>query len=433
MNPSADALRSSLGALPAIEESIDGAHLVLFDALKELAKTYAFAVYLVGGPVRDRLMGWGMRDLDFVVEGDAPSLARVLAQRVNGRVTVHNRFGTATVEADGARMDLVTARKEVYPAPGVLPAVEPSLLQDDLARRDFTINAMALPVDRDSRGLVDLFGGRKDLSDGLVRTLHPQSFRDDPTRLFRAVRYEQRLDFTLSGETLEQFRAGVDGKSCDTVSGDRLRHEVELMFREQRPDKALARATELGLLSSIVPGLGRGEWLARWAEVGNRDENGPEIAWRPWLAALTYPLNPADGEALIRRLNMPRPWAVVARTSIELRLMEVRLADTGLPLSTLFRLLDGFEEKTIRTVAAICNSQKMARNLGRYLDSRGDLKPSLKGGDLLEMGVPSGPLVGKMLAELRDLRLDRRIHSEEEERQWVKGLVASQGFGSGYG
>ena len=103
----------------------------------ELAKTYAFPAYLVGGPVRDWLMGWGMRDLDFVVEGDAPSLARVLAQRVNGRVTVHNRFGTATVEAEGARMDLVTARKEVYPAPGALPSVEPSLLQDDLARRDF--------------------------------------------------------------------------------------------------------------------------------------------------------------------------------------------------------------------------------------------------------------------------------------------------------
>ena len=433
MNPPADDLRLFAGAPSAIEESIGGGHLALFTALKELSNSGGIPIYLVGGPVRDRLMGWQIRDLDFVVEGDAPLLARVLAQRVHGRAVIHSRFRTARVELDGSGIDLVTARKEVYPTPGALPVTEPSSLLDDLSRRDFTINAMALPLDGDVEGLVDPLGGRDDLRCGIVRALHANSFRDDPTRLFRAVRYEQRFDFTLSDETLEQFLSEVDSRGCDNVSGDRLRHEVDLMFGEQHPEKALDRATELGLLSSIVPGLGQGEWVARWAESKERYEAEPEAYWRQWLAVLAYPLSQADGEALVRRLNMPRRWAEVVRSSIELRSMETSLADAGLPLSALVRLLERHDAKTIRIVSSICDSPDMARNLNRYLESEDNLKPALKGGDLLELGVPSGPLVGKTLADLRDLRLDRRISSEEEERRWVKGLVASRICASGYG
>ena len=433
MNPPADDLRLFAGAPSAIEESIGGGHLALFTALKELSNSSGIPIHLVGGPVRDWLMGWQIRDLDFVVEGDAPSLARVLAQRVHGRAIVHSRFRTARVELDGAGIDLVTARKEVYSNPGSLPVVEPSSLRDDLSRRDFTINAMALPLDGDVEGLVDPFDGRNDLLYGIVRTLDAQSFRDDPTRLFRAARYEQRLDFTLSQETLEQFLAEVDSRGCDNVSGDRLRHEVDLIFREQHPEKALVRATELGLLSSIVPGLGQREWVARWA--GSKEAYEAELGaeWRPWLAVLAYPFSQADGEALVRRLNMPRRWAEVVRSSIELRSMETILADAGLPLSALVRLLGRHDAKTIRIVSSICDSPDMARNLNRYLESEDNLKPALKGGDLLELGVPSGPLVGKALADLRDLRLDRRISSEEEERRWVKGLVASRICTGGYG
>ncbi len=432
MNPSADVPSPPLVTQPAIEELIGGGLLVLFSALKELANTYALPVYLVGGPVRDWFLGWEIRDLDFVVEGDAPSLARALAQQVSGRVTVHNRFGTATVELSGAGIDLVTARKEVYPLPGALPAVEPSSLQDDLARRDFSINAMALPLDGGEEGLIDPLGGRQDLENRLVRTIHPRSFNDDPTRLFRAVRYEQRLDFALDGETLSQFGSEVDGKGCDAVTGDRLRHEMELIFNERRPEKVLGRAAELGLLSSIVKGLGQGEFLARWAETERKDENKPAEGWRPWLTALAYPLSQADGEALVRRLNMPRPWARVVRSSTELRLLEPQLEGTGLSLSALVHLLEGYEADTIRIVSTICDSPEMARNLDRYLAGNRDLKPALKGGDLLEMGVPRGPMLGRILAQLRDMRIDRTVSSEEEERQWVKSLVTSQ-EGGGYG
>jgi tRNA nucleotidyltransferase (CCA-adding enzyme) len=429
MNPSTGDLHSASSSPPAIEDFIGRDQWPLFSELRKVAESLTRPVYLVGGPVRDWLMGWQVRDLDFVTESDAPALARALAQRVNGRVIVHDRFGTATVELEGARIDLVTARKEAYPVPGALPTVKPSSLQDDLARRDFTINSMALPIDGALEGLVDPFGGRDDLRKGLVRTIFSRSFDDDPTRLFRAVRYEQRFGFQLTEETLDQFMAAVDRRNCDTVSGDRLRHELELICREQSPDKVLGRATGLGLLASIVPGLGQGEQVAQWAESESSFELEPGAEWYPWLAALAYPLTSADEAALIRRLNMPRTWAEVVRSSIELREMESSLADDGLPLSALVGLLKSHDIKTVRIVAAITESLAMARNLNRYLDSYGHLKPVLNGDDLLEMGVPSGPLIGRVLADLRDMRLDRRVNSEEEERQWVKGLLASRGFG----
>ena len=136
------------------------------------------------GPVRDWLLGLPLKDLDFAVVGDAPALARVLAERVGGRAVVHQRFGTATVSLDDVRIDLVTARRESYPVPGALPQVKPASLHDDLARRDFSVNAMALPLGGSLESVLDPMSGREDLDKGLIRILHPASFRDDPTRLF---------------------------------------------------------------------------------------------------------------------------------------------------------------------------------------------------------------------------------------------------------
>ena len=155
------------------------------------------AAYLVGGPVRDRLLGIPATDLDITVVGDAPRLAQRLADELGGKLTVHHRFGTATVDTDSVTVDLVTARRETYRYAGALPDVQPGVIEDDLARRDFTINAMAIPVTGDESDLVDLHGGTRDLAAGLVRVLHDLSFRDDPTRMLRAVRYAARFGFEI--------------------------------------------------------------------------------------------------------------------------------------------------------------------------------------------------------------------------------------------
>src|SRR5262245_8690407 len=192
-------------------EEVAVAHVEpVFEAIAELEGSVP-GVYLVGGAVRDVLLGAESFDVDIVVEGDAIAFAQSLAKALEGRFTPHAKFGTAIVQyGDGARVDVVTARRESYHAPAVLPTVESASIQEDLGRRDFTINAMAVSLRRSDFGrLVDPFDGRDDLGRGVIRVLHEQSFVDDPTRIFRALRYEGRLDFRLDAHSVELARASV--------------------------------------------------------------------------------------------------------------------------------------------------------------------------------------------------------------------------------
>ena len=169
----------------------------LITRLADLAADRASPLYIVGGRVRDLLLERPAADLDLVVEGDALELVRALALDQGGEAIVHPRFGTATYRNGTLRFDLATARTETYPRPGVLPDVRPSPIEEDLARRDFTVNAMALRLSPPDAGtLLDRFGSRQDVEDGLIRVLHDDSFIDDPTRIMRAIRYEQRLGFS---------------------------------------------------------------------------------------------------------------------------------------------------------------------------------------------------------------------------------------------
>ena len=178
--------------------------------LEDLARELEVSIYLVGGPVRDALLGSPVVDLDFSVVGDGVAIANRLARKTEGKITVHPQFGTATVVTDRCRVDLVTARREEYPEPGSLPRVTAGSIEDDLARRDFTINAMALRVWPEGEGILDPMCGLDDLESGTVRVLHSQSFVDDPTRMFRAVRYEQRFGFRIDDGTLQLIASAID-------------------------------------------------------------------------------------------------------------------------------------------------------------------------------------------------------------------------------
>lgn len=421
--------------MDAVAEGWNGGGLALLNGLRWLAAAQDVAVYLVGGPVRDLLLGGTVQDLDFVVEGDAPGLARQLAEELGGRAVIHSRFGTATIAVDGAanalRVDLVTARREVYPRPGGLPQVFPGTIYDDLARRDFSVNAMALPLGGGEPGLLTPGGGLADLENGLIRILHPASFVDDPTRLLRAVRYEQRLGFRLERDTESRLREGVAQGCLDTVSGDRLRHELGRIFAETHPGPPLLRAAELGILAGIHPALGYGNCLQRWTE------SGPEIIAETglirhfeeltWLAALSYPLSASSGEGLIGRLNMPKAWAVAARDTIGLRQQEAAIADYALLPSRLCGRLEGLSPAAVAGVAGLTDKAAVSQALRRYLADLRHIAPALKGQDLLAMGVPPGPPVGEALAQLRAARQDGQLHSTAGERQWVAAYVRALG------
>ena len=183
---------------------------------------------------------WGkpIFDLDLVVEGDAIGLAKEFAEKVGGKLTVHTMFNTAKIALDKWTIDIAMARTETYAKPGALPVVKPGTLKTDLFRRDFTVNAMAICLSPDNYGeLIDLYGGLNDLKNKIIRVLHEKSFIDDATRIWRAIRYEQRLGFQIEPETLKLLKRDVP--MLKTVGGYRLRHELELVLKEKEPEKAL--------------------------------------------------------------------------------------------------------------------------------------------------------------------------------------------------
>ena len=438
--PSTRQLQHIDAPLGALENSLDGDNLSILRCLRRGALTHSLAVYLVGGPVRDVLIGQPIKDLDFVVEGDGPEVARGLAEELGGEVLVHTRFGTATLVLGESRVDVVTARRETYPHPAALPVVTPGNVSDDLGRRDFSINALALPLGASQPQVLDPHGGLGDIRRGLVRALHPDSFVDDPTRIFRAVRYEQRLDFKIEAETLAQLLDAIAQGYLASLTGDRLRHELERMLQEERPELPLGRLAELGILAAVHPSLedepsaARLTAVAAW-EFGDGSNPGQGAGPTPliFISALAYPLSSAEGEALIHRLNMPTTWAQVVRHTIQVRELEGKLTAAALRRSGLARLLGSFCAEALLTASRLTASQMVTQRLEDYLNELRFAVPTLKGRDLLAMGVPEGPLVGQLLNELRDAKLNGQVSTEEEERRLVQAILTQQESLSGHG
>src|SRR5438874_1204480 len=226
----------------------------VFEAVAALSEAYD-GVYLVGGTVRDILLGERSFDVDIAVEGDAIALAQALADALGGRVRAHEKFGTAVVVyGDGERVDVVTARTEFYDAPAALPAVEHASIREDLFRRDFTINAMAVSLKGDDYGrLVDPFGGRADLDGKRIRVLHNLSFIDDPTRIFRAIRYENRYGFRMDEHTVRLARGTIEIGLVGDLSSARLRDELVALLEEGEVEHSILRLAELGADKAIHP------------------------------------------------------------------------------------------------------------------------------------------------------------------------------------
>ncbi len=385
------------------------AHRFVLDCAARIAEDSGLTAYLVGGPVRDRLLGATTNDLDITVVGDAVMVAERLAADIQGRLTVHQRFGTATVTAGSLTIDLVTARRETYQSPGALPNVEPGGIADDLARRDFTINAMAMPLPATSGKLVDPHGGSADLEAGLIRVLHAGSFPDDPTRILRAVRYAARFNFTIEPETARLMGEALSVRALSTLTGDRLRHELERTFEETNPAVPLRLAQDCGVLAGIHPSLTAGHLP---------DATGQPVTPLTWLAALAWPLSADEGAALSARLNAPSDWARVIVDTARIRELTPAIAAPSKP-SEVCALLDGLAPDALRGATMIVGSPAADR-INRYLSEWWSVAPRLRGHDLLALGVPPGPEMGEALRELRRARLDGRTHSVQDEQELAR-------------
>lgn len=379
-------------------------------------------VYLVGGVVRDLLLGRPTLDVDLAVEGNAPSLARRLGKLLDGKVVTHPRFGTATFKRGPVSLDFVTARSEIYARPGALPTVSAGTIQDDLARRDFTINAMAIHLAPQRFGeLIDPHNGKRDVDRGLIRVLHRESFRDDPTRIWRAIRYEQRLDFRLEERTEHLLRS--DAPTMESVSGDRLRHELERILQEERAEKVLCRAEELGVLDQLVPGLEGDGWLAGRFDEARQASPDAKPAIELYLALLAWRLEDEKLRQFAERLRFGGEAAKVLKDVLRLRQALRRLEAPGLQPSATCGLLDPHYPLVIMAAVLATDSQAVRQRLEAYLADLRFVAPSLDGNDLKAMGVPAGRKLGWLLRALKDARLDGKVATKEEEetlvRQWI--------------
>jgi len=397
------------------------------------ASEMGFHLYVVGGFVRDLLLGVPNLDLDLVVEGDAITLARRLAEKVGGRVHSHARFGTAKLIFEGEAilsLDFATARVEFYEHPTALPQVERSSIKQDLHRRDFTINTLAICLDPDRYGeLLDFYGGERDLKEGLIRVLHSLSFVEDPTRMLRAARLEQRLGFRIEGRTEELLRNALD--LLDRVSGERIRNELYLIFQEDEPERPLRRLEGLGILARIHPGLKCDDWLRerfrRLREgltTGSWElEPGPAALSIQYLALLIFRLSAEELKALIARLSLASREAKVLRQVNKLKSLLPELGKRRRP-SAIYRLLEPFSSEALFVLWVAADSDLAREQLELYHRKLRYIKPEIDGEHLKGIGLKPGPLFGRILDALCDARLDGEVTSLEEERELVEEMLA---------
>ncbi|HJW84120.1 MAG TPA: CBS domain-containing protein, partial [Anaerolineae bacterium] len=422
-----------------LERALDPALIRLIRDMAVTAQQMDCSLFFVGGIVRDLLLGELLYDIDFVVEGDAIALARRLATERGGQVKSHARFGTAKwllpehlpaiATSDGLdlrTLDFVTARTEFYTHPTALPQVERSSIKQDLHRRDFTINSMAVCLDPDRFGeLLDYYGGERDLRDGVIRVLHSLSFVEDPTRILRAVRFEQRFGFQIDPRTLDLIGGALD--LLDRISGARIRHELELIFQETQPEKAICRLDELGVLAKLNTALTCDDWLARKC-VEARETAGLDPAHAPpmtfvCLALLVHRLDAAALKVLIRRLRVSRGVETDLYGIGKLRDAGQRLG-SAIQASQVYHLLYQHSARAIWMARLATDDPRARANIDRFTRELRDMKPSVGGAFLRSLGLRAGPAYGRVLHALRDAMLDGQVRTLEEEqafvRQWIE-------------
>ena len=417
--------------------------LSLLCGLGNLADEGGVSLYLVGGVVRDLLLKRENWDLDLTVEGDGIAFARLVAERYGAGVTLFERFATARLAfRDGLKMDIATTRRESYAQPADLPTVQPASIEEDLSRRDFTINAIAVHLNPRQFGRVlDPYRGQSDLRTRTIRVLHAGSFQDDPTRIFRAIRFEQRFNFRLERRTLRLLAKAASTNLIEQLSGPRLQNEILLLFAERNPVRAIARLARLKLLrffhhrlcytirvKQVVTALPKAlTWWTRRFPDSRIDR--PLV----YLMALLSESGPVVVAWVIRRLALSREHAKnVSTVGRPVDHVLRRLTKGAARPSQVYRLLADFQDETLVLLLAMQQSARhglrlslLERHLVAYAKNK-VVKTALTGRDLLTMGLQPGPQYKTILDKLLDARLDGMVTTEAEERALASKLLKKE-------
>lgn len=363
-------------------------------------------VHLVGGAVRDLLLGGNPLDLDFVVEGEVAPVAG----RLGGAIVVHDRFGTSTVTLGGRSYDFARARSETYAHPGALPAVTPAGIGEDLRRRDFTVNAIALAVAGPRAGRADSVpGALEDLEAGVLRSLHDESFEDDPTRILRLARYRARLRFGVEPRTGQLLRAALDSGALKTVSGNRLGAELRLAAAERDPLGALGVLTELGVAAALEPGFGLADPAVAREALSLLPEDGDAAALT--LACCCLGIDLSRLGPLLDHLAFPAHQ----RGAIVTAAHGAPALARALESSRLPSEIDAAAAGRPPEAVALAGALGPASQAHEWLSSLRHVRLEIGGDDLLREGVAPGPAVGAALRAARQAKLDGRASGREAE------------------
>ena len=399
-------------------------------AAGEVAEGMDYSAYLVGGLVRDLLLGVENLDVDITVEGEGIAFAEKLAQRLSGRVKGITRFGTAIVTLRGGfKIDVATARREYYERPAALPTVQKSSIREDQFRRDFTINAMAIKLNPGEFGkLIDFFAGERDLKRGVVRALHKKSFLDDPTRIFRAVRFSERYQFKIDEGTKDLIKQATNLAMFDELTIERVRDELVLILSEENPARAIKKMAELHELKFIHPRIKLNKQLRKL--LGNLEEvlswfrsSFPKEKPSPWLiyfSALLRGLTLKEARAACQRFHLSRKdeeKVIKGKEGVSRKLRE--LGKEKPRPSQIYLQLESLPLESLLVVMARA-SRIVRERISLYLRELRRARLKVTGDDLKELGLRPGPKFAELLKKTLIAKLDGSLKTKEDELNYVK-------------
>ena len=402
----------------------------------EVADEIGSGAYVVGGFVRDLFLYRSDEDLDIVIEGDGIAFAKKYAKMVGARIHTHEKFGTAVIIfPDGFKIDVASARMEYYKFPAALPVVEMSSIKLDLYRRDFTINTLAIQLNPDKFGtLIDFFSARKDIKEKIIRVLHNLSFVEDPTRVFRAIRFEQRFEFTLGKLTAGLIANAISMNFFRELSGKRVFAELRLILREENPVATIRRLNDFGLLKVIHPSiklekdllssLNSAKQVLSWHDLLFLDESYKR--WIVYFLVLIRSCKPHISKEICRRFELaPDDEKILCTERFEADRCVLWLQQNlAVSDSILYRKLTGFKTELILFMMAVAKKKAVKKSISHFFTDLRRTKLSLRGSDLKKMGLKPGPVYRQIMEAVLDARLDGKVKSQKDEIEFARQLVA---------
>jgi tRNA nucleotidyltransferase (CCA-adding enzyme) len=408
----------------------------LLKGISALAKHEGVRAYLVGGTVRDLLLGAENLDIDVVIEGDAVAFGERLAHELHGTIVSHRRFGTCAVTTpEHVKIDFATARKEVYAKPAALPTVESALLKDDLARRDFTVNAMAVSLaDHEFGHLIDFFDGASDIARKTIKALHDKSFIDDPTRIMRAVRFEQRLSFTIDTHTANLIHKSIEKEIYKKVTEPRLRDEIILMLKEKGPFNCVRRLDSFKGLKVIHPYMRLHRELGAvfkaiddacaWYQQHSPRRRSVE-KWLIYLMALFEDVSSDGALYFCNKFELKRGerLRMMSYKKSGRRVLKTLNSKRKILPSRIYRLLEPLSHEVTLLLMAASHSDIGKGRIMEFFHKYNGMRPSAKASDIKALGVKAGPHFAKIMDKILMKKLDGMLTSREEELEYAKKLV----------